>query len=118
MPQIIIRLENCFIALIFLLSYFQYESNIGWVWFILLILAPDLSMLAYFVNPRVGATIYNLVHNYLLVLVLIIASVFVQDGQILMNIGWILAIHIGFDRALGLGLKYPTSFKPTHLQRI
>ena len=26
--------------------------------------------------------------------------------------------HIGFDRALGYGLKYPTFFKETHLQRV
>lgn len=27
-------------------------------------------------------------------------------------------VHIGFDRALGYGLKYPTGFKDTHLQRV
>ena len=26
--------------------------------------------------------------------------------------------HIGFDRALGFGLKYPTFFKDTHLQHV
>jgi hypothetical protein len=26
--------------------------------------------------------------------------------------------HIGFDRTLGYGLKYPTFFKDTHLQRV
>ena len=26
--------------------------------------------------------------------------------------------HIGADRALGYGLKYPTHFKDTHLQRV
>src|SRR6267378_8432946 len=26
--------------------------------------------------------------------------------------------HIGFDRALGFGLKYPTHFKDTHLQHV
>jgi len=26
--------------------------------------------------------------------------------------------HIGMDRALGLGLKYPTAFRDTHLQRV
>jgi len=26
--------------------------------------------------------------------------------------------HIGFDRALGYGLKFPTSFHETHLGRI
>jgi hypothetical protein len=26
--------------------------------------------------------------------------------------------HIGFDRLIGAGLKYPTFFKDTHLQRV
>jgi hypothetical protein len=26
--------------------------------------------------------------------------------------------HIGADRALGYGLKYPTRFQDTHLQRV
>jgi hypothetical protein len=27
-------------------------------------------------------------------------------------------VHIGIDRAIGYGLKYPTGFKDTHLQRV
>ena len=26
--------------------------------------------------------------------------------------------HIGIDRAIGYGLKYPSAFKDTHLQRV
>jgi hypothetical protein len=29
---------------------------------------------------------------------------------------WI--IHIGVDRAIGYGLKYPSGFRDTHLQRM
>ena len=32
--------------------------------------------------------------------------------------GAILLAHVGMDRALGYGLKYPTHFKDTHLQRV
>ena len=32
--------------------------------------------------------------------------------------GLIWTAHIGFDRALGYGLKYPTGFGDTHLGRI
>ena len=35
-----------------------------------------------------------------------------------MAIGMIWAAHIFFDRMLGYGLKYPTRFKDTHLQRV
>lgn len=30
----------------------------------------------------------------------------------------VVAAHVGFDRALGYGLKLPTGFKDTHLGRI
>jgi hypothetical protein len=36
----------------------------------------------------------------------------------LFPIGVIWIAHIGFDRALGYGLKYPDSFKATHLGRV
>ncbi len=32
--------------------------------------------------------------------------------------GAILVAHVGMDRALGYGLKLPTSFQDTHLGRI
>jgi hypothetical protein len=32
--------------------------------------------------------------------------------------GAILIAHVGMDRALGYGLKFPTSFQDTHLGRI
>jgi hypothetical protein len=34
------------------------------------------------------------------------------------QIALIWAVHIGIDRVLGLGLKYPTGFKDTHLNRV
>ncbi len=38
------------------------------------------------------------------------------DG--LAAVGLIWAAHVGFDRALGFGLKYPTAFGDTHLGAI
>jgi hypothetical protein len=34
------------------------------------------------------------------------------------QIALIWGAHIGADRMLGYGLKYPTAFKHTHLQRV
>ena len=87
-----------------------------WRLFILLFLAPDLSMLAYLRNPRFGAAGYNLAHTYVLP-----AALFALG---LLGIAWagpvalIWAAHIGFDRALGYGLKYRAGFGLTHLGRI
>ncbi len=40
------------------------------------------------------------------------------SSQIVLAIGIILSSHIGMDRMIGYGLKYPTNFKDTHLNRI
>jgi hypothetical protein len=85
--------------------------------FALLFLAPDLSMLAYFAGPRLGAAIYNLVHTYAVALVLVLAGFF-GDLTALTAAGLISVAHIGIDRALGYGLKYSIAFGDTHLGRI
>ena len=38
------------------------------------------------------------------------------DGALAVGLVWL--AHIGIDRALGYGLKYPTHFEDTHLQRV
>ncbi|RKQ33951.1 DUF4260 family protein [Oceanobacillus halophilus] len=38
--------------------------------------------------------------------------------QFLIIVGLIWTAHIGMDRMIGFGLKYPTAFKDTHIQRI
>lgn len=40
------------------------------------------------------------------------------ETELLVQIALIWITHIGVDRALGYGLKYPTAFKDTHLQRV
>jgi Domain of unknown function (DUF4260) len=42
----------------------------------------------------------------------------ISGERLLTQLGLIWLAHIGADRLLGYGLKYPTSFKDTHLQRI
>ena len=74
-------------------------------------------MLGYMVNARLGAALYNLAHTEVLPLLLGAAAIFQNWRQaLLFTIIWL--AHIGFDRLLGYGLKYPTFFKDTHLQRV
>jgi hypothetical protein len=40
------------------------------------------------------------------------------DSSLATKLALIWLTHIGLDRALGYGLKYPTHFKDTHLQRV
>lgn len=88
-----------------------------WPWLVVLILSPDLSMLGYLRGTHAGAITYNLAHNWATAgLVLGIGLVFAAPPVALA--GTILVAHTGFDRILGYGLKYPTSFQDTHLGRI
>jgi hypothetical protein len=93
------------------------HNGFSWPTFALLFLAPDLSMLAYFAAPWVGAAIYNLVHTYALALILALLGFF-SGVPAVTAAGLILAAHIGIDRGLGYGLKYSTAFGDTHLGRI
>ncbi len=74
-------------------------------------------MLGYLRGKKLGTLMYNLVHNYLTVILIITAGL--TSGQKwLLAYGFILLAHIGIDRFLGLGLKYPTGFRDTHLQKV
>ena len=89
-------------------------AGASWWLFAALLLAPDLGMLGYLASPSVGAATYNAVHTYLAPATLVALAV---------PLGWtwgapvglVWAAHIGFDRALGYGLKSPESFWVTHL---
>jgi len=60
-PRLILRLEG-FCLLAGSLWAFQVQ-HAGWALFAVLFFAPDLSMLGYLVNPRIGAGVYNAVHT-------------------------------------------------------
>jgi hypothetical protein len=74
-------------------------------------------MLGYLPNPKLGASLYNLVHTDVWPVGLAIyAYVVHRPTMLLFALIWL--AHIGLDRMLGFGLKYPTFFKDTHLQRV
>jgi hypothetical protein len=81
------------------------------------LLAPDLSMLGYLAGPRVGAATYNLVHNWALPAGLVVIGIVIGQLWPLLA-ATALASHVGWDRALGYGLKLPSGFRDTHLGRI
>jgi hypothetical protein len=88
-----------------------------WWLLVVLALAPDLAMVAYAAGPRVGAAAYDLVHTYSLPVALGAVGV-VADADAAIAVALIWVTHIGVDRAIGYGLKYPSGFKDTHLQRV
>jgi Domain of unknown function (DUF4260) len=89
----------------------------SWWIYALLILLPDLSFAAYLAGPRIGAIGYNAAHSYLAPVTLMIIG-FGMASPLTLSIAMIWLAHIGFDRALGYGLKYVSGFGFTHLGRI
>ena len=105
-------------AVILILSVFFYcQLHATWSLFAILFLAPDLFMLGYLANVRVGSAVYNFAHAYLIPTILLAIAYFATKPQ-LFSIALIWATHIGCDRLLGFGLKYPTNCKDAHLQHV
>ena len=96
--------------------------GLNWFWFGVLFLAPDLSMIGYLAGNRIGALAYNLGHTYVLAGVVLgaglLAGLMGSPRLALLGVGLIWCAHIGFDRALGYGLKSPEGFRFTHLGKI
>ena len=111
-PAALQRLEGGVLLALSLLIYWKLAGP--WLWYLLLILAPDLFMLGYLAGPRLGGAIYNLGHTWLLPGIL--AAVGIIGGtSFALDVALIWFGHIGVDRLLGYGLKLPTAFQDTHL---
>lgn len=89
----------------------------GWAAFAAAFLLPDLAMLGYLKSARVGALTYNLAHTEWLPAAVLGLGLWSQQAP-LVSAATIWLAHIGFDRALGYGLKYPDAFGHTHLGRL
>jgi hypothetical protein len=91
--------------------------GLPWWAFVLLLIAPDVSMVGYLRGPRVGAIAYNVAHD--LATGVAVAGAGLAMGSVpLAAAGAILVAHSGMDRMAGYGLKLRSSFKDTHLGRI
>jgi hypothetical protein len=114
-PRLLLHLEGA--AGFGLATCLYRSSGFHWGWFLLLFLWPDLAMLGYLVSVRFGAQLYNFTHTTTLP-ILMAGLAYVQHGPECLAFALIWIAHITFDRALGYGLKYPTHFKDTHMQRV
>jgi hypothetical protein len=115
LPNVLLRLEGLTI-LIGAIALYASQGYSGLA-FVLLILVPDLSTVGYLVNTQVGSYLYNAAHFYTLP-ALLIALGLMGSAPLAIQLGLIWFAHIGMDRVVGYGLKYPNSFKETHLQRV
>jgi hypothetical protein len=112
--DIAIKIEEAAITAVSI--YFLSKYNLGLpVWALaLLFFSPDLSMLGYLLNTRIGAFTYNLFHHRGLALALLAVGFFMHV-DVLITGGLLLVAHSSFDRMLGYGLKFSDDFKHTSL---
>ncbi len=107
-----LRLEGLALAAISVLLYAR--TGFSWWLFAALWLAPDLSMLGYLVSPCWGARCYNAIHTTITPITLALSALLLHStGLLPYALIWL--NHIGVDRLLGYGLKYPLGFGWTHL---
>jgi hypothetical protein len=115
LPAVFLRLEGAALLGATVILYFH--ADYQWWLFLVLLLAPDLGAAGYLLGPRIGAALYDTAHFELLPVAFAVVGV-LNGSDTCLKIALIWLAHIGMDRAVGYGLKYPTGFKDTHLQRV
>ena len=114
-PGVLLRVEAFLVLCVSCVTYGRLFPQ-HWGLFACLFLVPDVSLIPYIRGPRIGASVlYNFSHSYLLPVLL--GTVGLYFGRAFLeeaSLAWL--GHIGLDRALGYGLKHPTSFAFTHIQ--
>jgi uncharacterized protein DUF4260 len=115
LPRRLLRLEGLAVLAGAVALYFH--LGYGWVLLVVLVLAPDLSAVGYAWSTSAGTLAYDLAHTEIWPIGLGVIGA-IAGEPLLTQIGLIWLMHIGADRLLGYGLKYPTGFKDTHLQRV
>ncbi len=113
--QVFLRLEGLAAAALSAVFYARAGASL-WL-FAALWLTPDLSMLGYLAGPNWGARIYNAIHSYVTPATLAVMGLLLNSPALL-PYALIWMNHIGVDRLLGFGLKYPAGFKWTHLGKL
>ena len=113
--KLLLRLEGLTLGAAMVVLYATWGGP--WWIFAILFLAPDLSFVAYLIDPKIGAFTYNTAHSYMAPVALLTLG-FAIGEPLILSIAMIWLAHVGIDRALGYGLKYEAGFGFTHLGRI
>lgn len=86
----------------------------AWWWYLVLFLAPDISMLGYAAGNEIGAACYNLFHHKGIAIAIFVTGLAIKN-ELLQLTGITLFGHASMDRLFGYGLKLKQGFKYTHL---
>jgi hypothetical protein len=114
-PRLLLGAEGIALTGAAVAAYWTRDAS--WLVFLALVLAPDLSMLGYLAGARVGAATYNLAHT-LVAPTLLLGGGLLAATPLAVDLALVWVAHIGLDRAVGYGLKYPTGFDDNHLDRV
>ncbi len=115
MMKTTLQLEE--LAMLVLGIYLFSLLSFSWWLFLALFLVPDIGMLGYIINTKIGTFSYNIFHHKGIAIVIYLIGVYLSNEYLLLC-GIILFSHSAFDRILGYGLKYEKGFKFTHLGEI
>ena len=111
-PRLWLQLEGATLLVGSLVAFST--THRSW-WLVPLVLfLPDLFMAGYVGGKRIGAHVYNLAHTTTLP-ALMVGYGWWQNRPLLLALGLVWLGHIGMDRLLSFGLKYPDHFQHTHL---
>lgn len=115
-PRIFTHLNGLALLIGSIVAYGIFNGD--WLAFILLLFVPDISMLGYAMNSKVGAWIYNIGHSYMLAISMMLIG-YAMGSDNIIAIGLILLAHIGLDQVIGYGYKYADAeFSDTHINRL
>lgn len=108
----ILKLEE--LAIVILSVFLFNQLNYAWWWYLALFLTPDIGMIGYLINNKIGAYSYNLFHHKGIAIIVFLLGGYFNNNELKLA-GIILLGHSAFDRILNYGFKYTTGFKHTHL---
>ena len=110
----LIRLEEAGVFAVSVFLLYKLNVHLSWWLYVILFLSPDIGMVGYIFNTKIGALTYNFLHHKAVACILLFLGV-IQSNDYLLMAGLLLLAHSSFDRILGYGLKYTDNFKHTNV---
>ena len=114
-PKTLLRIEG--LAILGSCMWAYARTGLSWWTFAGALLLPDLGMLGFAANTRVGAATYNLFHTETPAVLLLCAG-YARGSTNITAAALVWLAHINMDRAICAGLKYGDGFTHTHLSSL
>ncbi|KAG9408318.1 hypothetical protein AC1031_021560 [Aphanomyces cochlioides] len=113
MVRVLLQLEGLAILIACLVAYNYLQGN--WWIFVGGFFAGDLLSVGYAFGPALGCMVYNVSHTFVGPTLLLTTYLLLPDHVWILHATVIWASHLGWERSLGYGLRYPDGFTSTHI---